>query len=325
MIMIEIDGNKLKAGTYISAPLEFIDKKYSNWLKYVGSIVQHNFPKEVLPHDPKGSNKKIKELLGISPSRFVSIWNARMVEAYIPNDIRHLASKVCRARGGNYIPKSLRAFVSNRCAVKEAEKDGLIHLIPLFCMFEGATTKSLKKRIGKSLWKSLCRNSFTRNLLIVRSIYFFLGSTSTKYLRNRVRNLTNTPSSLLKKGLTFNKTVTDLLTREKMLTGRKQELFRISHMIQDTVSMGKTLGLNLAARKDIKTYTLSRWRQMHDQFIEDINKKNNIESKKEIKWLAPYDKEYASGKYSAILLTTKYAIKEEGQIMKHCVGSYGES
>lgn len=76
--------------------------------------------------------------------------------------------------------------------VRQLERDGLMHLYPLVLNFKKSPEK-LKERFGKSLWKKLASNSFTRN-----SFFCKYSSLFTLHDSQTLSKILVIPSTILK-------------------------------------------------------------------------------------------------------------------------------
>lgn len=197
--------------------------------------------------------------------------------------------------------------------INQTIADGNSNILP-FVIFSGKTPKELKQEFGKCLWKRLCKNSEYRNRVIFDTC--------------AIKQMSNFPTSVLEKmkvikrygvledRCKFAEFYTTQLKR-KWTKITKNELWDMWNTLYDTNRMATQLGYKF------------KWNQNYD----DI-KKLHSEYTKAIRDMQYGDKpfnwihekgicmEFEYKGYKIVLLDNPRAIREEGDIMKHCVASY---
>lgn len=209
--------------------------------------------------------------------------------------------------------------------------DGLEHLIPLVLVVpveESEPTKYLKNLLGKSNWRQFCKNSMTRNALIVK-----------KY-QHRITNGLHIPSSFLKYSIDpsgvlpstyeVNPSVyKDILNSNKVSTKEGREsISRDCRMYHDTINMySKAHGVTRqeALQVHAKVKTFNRIKELHEHYTLLINLKMDASYNTPFEWMKDMQQTGKISGHDYVIHDTIADIKQEGVQMKHCVGSYGDS
>lgn len=219
-----------------------------------------------------------------------------------------------------YVVQEMRKRLPVINQVVEDRQENLVHI----CAVTGKLPQELKPILGKSLWKSLCNNSKTRNILISQQLCK-IGIYDRKLddLKFELLSLQNTPSTLLKKGITLPcmKCAKDILNIKKYKDITKQDIHYICDLFCDTKSMFDQEGMEFNF-----DWSYKRLKEEHDKVSEIILLRQYTKDKFKCIIDNPtlYINELVSecGKYKACILDSPYALKEEGNSMKHCIGSY---
>ena len=262
--------------------------------------------------------------LGVTPKKFISMFNASMVRAHIPVEFYDLAKKLIKGSRGHYDTRAIISLNTNKKVLLECIDDNMTNVIP-FILFLGdmfwkgkdITVSSLRGILGKGLWKKVLKNSITRNKSLALSFS----------IRRGIKELQEIPSSLLSR-VRVNyyqesrvPTLIEANVLKKMKCLTKKDLHKkVIDTIYDTKRMYNTLGKDVPKQHIQWDYT--KWVEQHDYCVEQIRLKNY--SKDKFKSVVELDKEYLSkcSEYKALLLDNAFDIKTEGDIMHHCVGSY---
>lgn len=211
------------------------------------------------------------------------------------------------------VPERLKVVRRNIETINQTIKDGNSHILP-FVVFTGKTAEDLKKEYGKGLWKRLCKNSHYRNKLIEES--------------NAVSVMVNYPTSVIKMvnrisgcGYTnaeFKKEFADWCTKYfkgKWTTLTHGDITGIYNCVKDTKQMAEQLGYKFNLNMDYDSL-----KQLHDKYAKAIRDRQY--SSAPFDWLKDIPKQLNEGDYSIVLLDNPRSIREEGDVMKHCVASY---
>ena len=221
---------------------------------------------------------------------------------YKPNKLSH-----------GIVPERLKVVQGNIENINQTIKDGNSHILP-FVVFTGKTAEDLKKEYGKGLWKRLCKNSHYRNKLIEES--------------NAVSVMVNYPTSVIKIvnrisgcgriNAEFKKELADWYTKHfkgKWTTLTHGDIIDIYNCVKDTKQMAEQLGYKFKLNMDYVSL-----KQLHDKYAKAIRDRQY--SSEPFDWLKDIPKQLNEGDYSIVLLDNPRSIREEGDIMKHCVASY---
>ena len=221
---------------------------------------------------------------------------------YKPNKLSH-----------GIVPERLKVVRGNIENINQTIKDGNSHILP-FVVFTGKTAEDLKKEYGKGLWKRLCKNSHYRNKLIEES--------------NAVSVMVNYPTSVIKIvnrisgcgriNAEFKKELADWYTKHfkgKWTTLTHGDIIDIYNCVKDTKQMAEQLGYKFKLNMDYVSL-----KQLHDKYAKAIRDRQY--SSEPFDWLKDIPKQLNEGDYSIVLLDNPRSIREEGDVMKHCVASY---
>lgn len=214
--------------------------------------------------------------------------------------------------------------------IEQAVKDKIKHLIPIIALFK-AEPKEIKKALGSTLWKGLCKNSYSRNRLILQGFDF---SRSYEGRVELINNLQVMPSSLLKSKLKHHPHEALKLAKEElgisyesMKSSREvrvilQEFMDTKRMLQDE---GVEFNPNWSYRRLKEEHTAASRRQQEVYNNREAQQNANYLEPLKVDFsnlhtgLIPY--EFDSGVKAVPLLSVK-EVQAEGSAMHHCVGSY---
>ena len=104
-----------------------------------------------------------------------------------------------------------------------------------------------------------------------------------------------------------------------MLTGRVDELYKLKNIIQDTYSMAEQLGLKVNPK-----WSLNRFKEQHDLFSREILRKEYSEEPIDIGIYKNIKANVEHEGYKFELLESPLKVRQEGDKMRHCVGSYAK-
>ena len=217
-----------------------------------------------------------------------------------------------------YKDKSINTTILNMVnqrinIINQTITDGNSNILP-FVVFSGKTPKELKQEFGKGLWKRLCKNSEYRNRVIfgtcaIKQMYHFPTSVLEKM---KVIN----GCGVLEDRCKFAEFYTTQF-KGKWTKITKSELWDMWNTLYDTNRMATQLGYKFKWNQcydDIK--------KLHSEYAKAI--RDMQYSDKPFSWIHEkgicMELEYKG--YKIVLLDNPRAIREEGDIMKHCVASY---
>lgn len=267
---------------------------------------------------PKKRGEHFKEFTaeyGITPSNFRKKLYANMMELWV-DSVKKDAQKYCYGQGGwnAYLLKRLH---DRKESLEQCKKDGIFNIEP-FVFYFGKSPKELRELFGKSLWKSLCKNSMTRNLLIAKH-FTHKPSWRKREVVEAVKIAQQLPSSILKRGANSEYTLDDVglwVFKQAGICKDRWRVIYLRRMANDTRRMAERLG-----RPWSLEWSVEKMEQKHSEYAGQINKEKF--SPEPYPHLENFKmKEFTLGEYSAILCQSPLQVVEEGQAMHHCVGSY---
>lgn len=187
--------------------------------------------------------------------------------------------------------------------VREAERDGLYHLIPAIVIF-GESPQAIRKRVGQGAWRRIANNSITRNGKIMRTVARMTPDGNFDPMR--FVRLLNFPSGVLSgiRAADEDEQIAARITRLK----QPIEFRHTVDLIRDTRRM---LG------KDFNSaWQYQRMSREHDAAVREMMNRRYSDKR-----FAP-DWSFADGGFRATLLTSKLEIATEGGTQRHCAASY---
>lgn len=235
-------------------------------------------------------------------------------------------------------PSRLRKIADATVQLEQAEADGLHHITP-FIIAHNESPQQLRTRYGKGMWKRICANTFTRNLLIVNATIFHeqnrvsigeaisFRSTSLKSRRispgvaEWIHKQTSYPLVVICGGKAYNDASGDV----------RQEIRNLANTVEDTIRMCERMG---------QTYDMSwsarRFKEVHDtltihmrEFYERERIERDTAYAKRVADMSKIDLSnvypqmtYENDGVVAKILPTYKSIQDEGSIMHHCVAGY---
>lgn len=260
----------------------------------------------------KNSYKQFNEVYGITPTNFKKCFNAIMNDLWVKPIEKH-AKRYAFNSTGKINPVALSMIWENLDKIQQCEKDGIENIIPFVC-FKSKTPEELKKEYGKSLWKTICKQSMTRNKHIAR------------VPRNvDVNSAVKLPSYFLKMGgnagIFWNESTVWAFNHglyNKKAKYALADLRKWMNTYDDTKRMAVQLG-----KKFNHNWTPDKLNEKHEEFVHAIMLKRY--SPKPHEHLVNFKHKVVEHHgFVAELLQSPLAIREEGEAMHHCVGGYAE-
>ena len=262
-------------------------------------------------------NKAIYEITRTSKQKFLNLVNGKMREAFIKHIPEDILNHHCFSVGGNPSSVKVNAVNDTLPILKEAYKDGIQNITPLLIAFK-SSPKALKERFGKGTWKTLCKNSLSRNKLIAS--YILRTSNNRRLVHSPddvVKLAIKVPSTLLSYTLDINA----LLFIANAMRGewhdsRKVQAISIKYL--DTCRMLRHAG---ESDDNVINWSLRRLDEEHARLTKAV--RSSKLSPEIFDWAGslPFGPFCYSG-YEVYPLLSAKDIADEGIVMGHCVGSY---
>ena len=188
--------------------------------------------------------------------------------------------------------------------IRQAEADGLLHLVPAIIVFK-APPAEIRGRVGGALWKRIAHNSRTRNERLMRTAW--VSEDDDKY-PDRFLRLLDFPSGVL--NAVHGGFLADDEKIAACITPRKTPLVfqQTVHIVRDT--------RNMLGRDFNPDWSLARMRREHDEASRNL-RRGKFSDKP---FAEPFT--YEAGGFTGTLLTSALEVALEGDTQHHCVGSY---
>lgn len=211
----------------------------------------------------------------------------------------------------------------------QCEDDGIENIAPI-CLLLKANPSECKAQLGKSLWKTLCKNSLTKNVLIykqaTKSIAWNYEYNTVGIIKNQLELLNSFKSKHLKRGNNIRGTEVGRFDRYGLWVNNTGGSYNLA---LDTDRMSKDLNEKFSLK-----WSPTKMQKMHDRYSLTLQKQREEELLKRqaehnTQWEAverylPCDTIELDG-YVATLIKTPLELHREGEAMHHCVGSYASS
>jgi len=253
--------------------------------------------------DLKALNAFYSEQLGPKFNRRFQAANFYM---WIGNRMSQTTGNMLRKRGrmGWRHYSDMLVYKANQVLpyIREAEADGLFHLIPAIVIF-GAPPSAIRREIGPATWRRIAHNSRTRNMRIMQTVEKCEGGAISG--KDAFVKLLDVRSGLLG-GMSWC-TEGTLVAARLAPRSNALSLMETVHIVRDAQRMLGTIN---------PAWGLARLRREHDEAMLESRRKTFSATNFTTDW------SFAEGGYNATLLTSALAINMEGATQHHCVGSY---
>lgn len=272
---------------------------------------------------PQDRNKDFTQKYGITPNNLKRCVNAAMCSVWTKG-IDHLVKRYAFTANGKLNHMMVQQIWEHMDIVQQAEKDRLENILP-FVVFYGKNPQELKEIFGKSLWKQLCKNSMTRNLYLAK-----YASRQTRYVGGGLRQLVSVgnkfPSYAIKAGGNWclDWSEESLWIWESGLVetkGKVKHIPRGSYWMncyRDTKRMALSLGKTFNDK-----WTPEKMESKHQEYVRAINALKYSSTPFNHLKSFPVDN-LTHGCFTATLCKSPLLVREEGDAMHHCVGSYAD-
>lgn len=219
-------------------------------------------------------------------------------------------------------PSKFKRVVENHDALLQALIDNQKNILPFVAM--GYAPQEAKKVFGKGLWKKLCANTLHRNKLLCEKVavgrYVEFDSGALKHEYPDAAHWAKNTCSITYKMINskvYDKAVSKALTL--FLDTRRMAIAN-----QQTFNP-KWSRLKMQEKHD-EYMTASQREAKARRKERDEAYRLKMEKLERIDLSKVYPQTvFEQGGVTATILTTYSQIREEGVVMKHCVGSYAES
>jgi len=255
---------------------------------------------------PKAAYQYYASQLG---AKFNRRFQAANYWLWLGNRLAPSTGNILRAEGRhwkNYHPGLIWRTKSALPYIKEAEHDGLHHLIPIIVAYM-ESPQEIRRRIGQGAWRRIAHNSLSRNVRIMHAVHRARRDELVTD-DDLVVRLLDIPSGVMRavQGATPDEVVAARISPRK----RVEDFQATVHLVRDTRDM-KGLDFN-------PSWSLARMGREHRAAIRVVMQRGYSD-----KPFAP-DWSYASNGFTAMMLTSQLDIAEEGAIQHHCVAAYAK-
>lgn len=277
----------------------------------------------------KEYSKAYTEQYGYTPSTAIKIIDKLRWKVLLGEDqwmTRDQLWRWCRGsgKGGKLIIDKIRWCHDNKELILQLLSDNQENLIPLFYRSSFSSVKELKEFLGKSIWKKIINNSFTRNSLIVATSLSWVNYKYTLDASNIAKRL-DLPSGYLK---VFNPNtfihddiynLSGKLIKKERYVGNIEKSLEIVNTIRDFIAMAPQVGKGFNPN-----WSWKRWKEEHDKASKEIlaAKFSPEPFFKGIYSDSRLVREFEDDGCKAVLLDSPLLVATEGKEMHHCVGGY---
>lgn len=271
---------------------------------------------------------------------------------WVGDDGEHIY-RFCRGSHG-LLDGLVYRFHAYRAIIEKSLRFDDIHLVPSILFF-GDEVGDIRKGLGKGLWKSLCKNSFTRNHLIFLRANMFAPPSYSQGVQHFGKNgkkpviirpdysvcqpllvaLNGLPTSLLRETWLFERNHFDSPTELQELepwwrhlarAGRSEacltkstRLRQMSSIAIDTERMARRLGQAFSYQ-----WSANRMHFEHERMTKQLAQAKWAHQNTPFPFHHPWAHSIEQEGITALLLTTPLELLSEGGEMHHCVGSYSD-
>lgn len=272
-----------------------------------------------LGYNPVRAYRAFYDKYGLWPKNFAKLWFSQQVRLFELEPYFRFLYKWSLSRKKMVLCNARSQYVvANKPILDQVVEDGLFHLVPIVA-FYGENPQQLKQRLGKSLWKKISNNSFSRNVLLYERL-------RTQDPDSALALYAKIPSTLLKvQGLTpYNVTAVDILMPQSTLKAKAKliasEFGSVNHhrlqLLSDILRMADTLQRKVKVPYPVEQKWIDR---KHEEFVQLIADRR-VSPK-------PFRKEcilnFKGLLFTELVSPLDYVV--EGKTMHHCVGGYIDS
>lgn len=282
--------------------------------KWTGKrILNKFFGKDLYPADKiPAMYREAGDILGVSVHTFAKILNWCIYSVYIA-PMKDIIYRLGYNHHSKINPNIVNMVNKRKEIFKSFHNDGLVNIEAFAAIFD--STKEAKEMCGKSLWKSLCANSKTRNDCLVRFTLLHPKELAVE----KWKFLNTLPSTLLKlgdAGILSHKSITgDSIKRvlnKPLYKVESRELHNIQMVIDDCK--------NMLGNRFNDSWCLKRIIKEHDKETKRLNALKYSEELMQIAEFLPTV--IKRDGYTAELVGSGKALSEFANEMHNCIASY---
>lgn len=337
-------GNVVEGESFCIGEIKVKSFNLREWEMYYGNLCQATkYDGWVFCH-PRYQNKIAVLRSGYTKATFKKLFTAFSYRTFI-DPIKPLVKDYCFGYNRKINPSKVEKVWKMKDILEQNITDGVENISPL-CLHFQKSPKEMKEMLGKSLWKSLCKNSKSRNRKIVQCLPPTKGFQFQRDLDN-LRYLQSVPSTLLHPNIVFFPVITWWWPQNKEKHPMKyilkkwhkdDEVKKQVDFFNDMLRFRRQV-LNIRGyesdegEKELHSLSLRRVKELHDEYQQELVLR---ESRRESAMLVDYPVFTEGGRnvlyelkgkdgWKATLLTKGCDIIAEGIAMKHCVGGYARS
>ena len=255
----------------------------------------------------KEFNKDLSERLGLPWSQWKKVYNYHAYSVWV-DPVKYHVDKFSYNPAG-VIDHMVEKVWKNKEILDQLYEDGIYNVAPA-CLKLEKNPNEAKKELGRSLWKKVSNNSFSRNFLI-----FSKHSLARRNCSEVFPELFNIPTTALNYNYPPDALIWACENRDCYLKN-KYRIFQLVNLFRDTKGMADRHGFTFNPE-----WGLRRMQEEHDRMSNEITRMKYGGDPFPI-YNEIGDLVIESENYRATMLTNPAEVAEEGSQMRHCVASY---
>ncbi len=264
---------------------------------------------------------------GITAKVLAKCLNREFMEVLVSPILKHVSRYCFNSINCNMV--QVKHIHKVKPILDQCEDDGIENIAPI-CLLLKANPSECKAKLGKSLWKTLCKNSLTKNVLIYKqatknSMWDYMHIPTTD-IKTQLELLNSFKSKYLKRGNNIRGTEVGQFDKYGLWVNNTGGSYNLA---RDTGHMSKALNEKFSLK-----WSPTKMQKMHDRYSLALQKQREEkllrkQAEHNTTWEAverylPCDTIELNG-YIATLIKTPLELHREGEAMHHCVGSYASS
>lgn len=263
--------------------------------------------------------KEFAKKTGVGPAVAMKHVNALAYKLFVaPIGNKHIKKFALNFRKKGHINKSaINNLHLTKSKLDQVDQDGIYNVAP-FVYSLNATPEELRKKFGKGAWKSICKNSFTRNKYLSHH----------RHIDEWKIDQSKISSAVLRECKGEEPEVILLVSNacKGKLSDRKL-LHNTAIQVRDMIRMHNLM--NDDSFKINPNWSLRRIKEEHDTAVIKmrtyLQKKDEAINSVEFEYNDFYPAEFTvedAPDFKAVLLRNGAEVVAEGELMGHCVGGY---